>query len=642
MRRIVIAGVSLIALAGAGPAAGAGKSPPKLAVTALKSHHGARIGPGERFRVTGTLRNRGRAATQALLTAGLRTSNGKTAFVLGAKNIQRMPGRRTRRFTISATGPLLPAGSGAKRFVLVACVRPKRGAKASCRRTKRSVLVVAPGTGATNGPGGTGTNGNGNGTGNGNGNGNGTGAPGTNFTPGTRTRGDRLFPQIGNGGYDATHYDLVLAYNPATKLLQGTATIDATATQNLSEFSLDLHNMPASSVLVDGRRAGFAQPPGKLVVTPQAGIAEGKSFTTTVTYASPIVPYTDPDGSNEGWVPTSDGAFVVNEPVGSMSWFPNNNVPTDKASYDLHVTVPGSLEVIGNGVRVSNTVAPDGKRTWHWREDSPMASYLVTASSGEFDIKEGTTTGSPQVPTTFGLDSSYNPAQKSAMQGRLDQTPAILDFYTAFLSTPYPFSSAGGVIDRSNVGYALETQSKPMYANNSAIDPTSPSIDTVSHELAHQWFGDYVSPATWSDIWLNEGPAEFFSWLWLERSHNSPLTTANRFDTAYSDPNMKWTTPPAAPPTAADMFDSDAMYTRGAMVMEALRQIMGEDRFKAVLAKYLASHGYGNSSTQQFIDLVKSDSGKDPAKLDVFFREWLYGNKKPGINPGNFETYPAP
>jgi aminopeptidase N len=105
---------------------------------------------------------------------------------------------------------------------------------------------------------------------------------------------------------------------------------------------------------------------------------------------------------------------------------------------------------------------------------------------------------------------------------------------------------------------------------------------------------------------------------------------------------MSWSTPPAAPPTAADMFDVDAMYNRGAMVMEALRQIMGEERFKAVLAKYLASHQYGNSSTQQFIDLVKSDSGKDPRKLEVFFREWLYGTKKPGITPDNFETYTAP
>jgi aminopeptidase N len=220
----------------------------------------------------------------------------------------------------------------------------------------------------------------------------------------------------------------------------------------------------------------------------------------------------------------------------------------------------------------------------------------------------------------------------------LGQTPAIVSFYADFLSTPYPFDAMGGVVDQSDVGYALETQTKPMYAANAA----SPGVATISHELAHQWFGDDVSPASWSDIWLNEGPAEFLSWLWQERSGNSPLTTKQRFDANYANPAMSWSVPPAAPPTAADMFDQDAMYTRGAMVMEALREILGEDRFKVVLAAYLAAHKYDHASTKQFIDLVKSDGGRDPAKLDVFFREWLYGAQKPGITPSNFDTYVAP
>jgi aminopeptidase N len=465
-------------------------------------------------------------------------------------------------------------------------------------------------------------------------------SPGDPYTAGARSTGDRLFPGIGNGGYDATHYDLVLSYDPATKLLQGTATIDATALKNLSEFSLDLRAMPVSSVLVDGRQATFAQQPGKLIVTPPDGLPLGKSFTTTVTYASPIVAYTDPDGSEEGWVPTSDGAFVVNEPVGAMSWFPNDNVPTDKATYDLHVTVPAANKVIGNGRLVSTTPPAGGKATWHWREDSPMASYLVTATNGAFDLTNDTS--NPQRPTWYGLDSSYTPVQKTAMTSRLTQTPGILDFYQDFLGTPYPFSSAGGIVDRSSVGYALESQSKPNYAVNNQADPTSPGADTISHELAHQWFGDDVSPATWSDIWLNEGPAEFFSWLWQERAGTPPgQTTKQRFDTNYAT-MTDWSVPPAAPPTAVEMFDFNAMYTRGAMVMEALREIAGEDKFKAVLKAYLAAHQYGNASTQQFIDLWKAQSGKSPAQLDIFFREWLYGTTKPGINPSNFDTYVAP
>jgi aminopeptidase N len=622
MRRIVIAGVSVVVLAGAGPAAAAPKKP-AVAITSLRSHAGAKIGPAERFKITGTVRNRGRKPSQALLSASLRLK-GRTVFVLGAKNLRHVPGHRSRAFTIAATGPLLPAGTATRSYRLVACVRPRRGARSTCRRARRSVPVV-PAAGGTPG---TGQQGVGS-----------PALPNDPFTAGARTAGDRLFPAIGNGGYDTRHYDLALAYDPSTKLLQGTATIDSAALKNLSEFSLDLHGMPVSSVLVDGRQATFAQQADKLIVTPPQGLPLGSSFTTTVTYASPVVPYTDPDGSDEGWVPTDDGAFVVNEPVGSMSWFPNDNVPTDKATYDLHVTVPGTSEVIGSGRLVSNTLGADGKRTWHWREDSPMASYLVTASNGDFDMQ--TDTANAEVPAYYGLDSSYNAAQKSQMQSRLDQTPSILGFYATFLDTPYPFTSAGGVVDRSNVGYALETQTKPMYAVDSGVDPASPLIDTIAHELAHQWFGDSVSPATWSDIWLNEGPAEFFSWLWLERTGNNPLTTKQRFDTNYAT-MTDWSIPPAAPPTAADMFDSNAMYTRGAMVMEALREIVGEEKFRAVLKDYLAAHRYGNASTRQFIDIFKAEGDKDPAKLDVFFREWLYGDTKPGITPSNFDTYTAP
>ena len=622
MRRILSAGVAVVvlALAGTTPATAAPKKP-KLAVTSIKSYEGARIGPAERFRITGVIRNRARKDSQALVSASLRRS-GKTAFVLGAKNLGRVRARKTRRFTLSATGPLLPADTAPRQYTLVACVRSRRGARSTCHHLRRPVLVVAPSSGA---PGGT----------------PGTGMPGAEspatpndpFTPGARTAGDRLFPAIGNGGYDARHYDLALSYDPATKLLQGTATIDATALKNLSEFSLDLHEMPVSGVLVDGHTATFAQQPGKLIVTPPQGLPLGASFTTTVTYASPIVPYTDPDGSDEGWVPTSDGAFVVNEPVGSMSWFPNDNVPTDKATYDLHVTVPAADKVIGNGRLISTSPAAAGKATWNWREDSLMASYLVTATNGAFDLTNDTS--NPQRPAWYGLDSSYTPVQKTAMTSRLSMTPSILDFYESFLGTPYPFSSAGGIVDRSSVGYALETQSKPNYAVSSQADPASPSNATISHELAHQWFGDDVSPATWSDIWLNEGPAEFFSWLWQERTGDSPLTTKNRFDSNYAT-MTDWSIPSAAPPTAADMFDSGAMYTRGAMVMEALREIVGEDKFKVVLKDYLAAHAYGNASTQQFIDIFKAEGGRDPARLDAFFRQWLYGTEKPDITPANF------
>src|SRR3954447_8130888 len=155
MRRILMTGVAVVVLAGAGagPAAAAPKKKkPTIAVTSVRSHAGAKITAAERFKVTGAVHNRGRKASQALLSASLRR-NGRTVFVLGAHNLRRVRGRHSRKFTIAATGPVLPARTAAKRYPLLACVRRRRGARSACRRARRSVLVV-PASGGTPGTGG--------------------------------------------------------------------------------------------------------------------------------------------------------------------------------------------------------------------------------------------------------------------------------------------------------------------------------------------------------------------------------------------------------------------------------------------------------------------------------------------------------
>src|SRR3954467_7823978 len=201
------------------------------------------------------------------------------------------------------------------------------------------------------------------------------------YTPGARSLGDPLLPNLGNGGYDIQHYDLTIAYDPATNAMSSSADIEQKATQDLSEFTLDLRGLTVTSVKIDGVAATFTRDlaTDKLIIAPPAGIDSGRTFHTVIAYNGVPVQIQDPDGSFEGWLRTSDGSFVVNEPMGAMTWFPNNNHPADKATYDFHITVPGTHTALGNGELVGNAPVdnPDGTKTWNWHDGFPTATYLT-------------------------------------------------------------------------------------------------------------------------------------------------------------------------------------------------------------------------------------------------------------------------
>jgi Peptidase family M1 domain/Peptidase M1 N-terminal domain len=202
------------------------------------------------------------------------------------------------------------------------------------------------------------------------------------FTPGAPGAGDPYFPLDGNGGYDAKHYLLEVKYDPATDVLEGEATIRARATQNLSRFNLDLEGLTVESVRVNGRRASWAHEGGELVITPRKGIRDGRRFITVVEYSG--VPQTLEDGS--GFIHTDDGALVVGEPHVADTWYPVNDHPSDKARYTFRITVPAGLEAVANGVLERHRTRR-GWTTWIWKAKEPMASYLTTATIGEFDLR---------------------------------------------------------------------------------------------------------------------------------------------------------------------------------------------------------------------------------------------------------------
>ncbi|MGW1345467.1 M1 family aminopeptidase [Kribbella sp. NPDC002412] len=202
------------------------------------------------------------------------------------------------------------------------------------------------------------------------------------FSPGAAGAGDPYFSTDGNGGYDVKHYLLDLKYVPATDRLIGVATIHARATQNLSRFNLDLQGLTVRSVTVDGRSAGWSRAADELTVRPRFGLPKSKHFTTVIRYDG--VPQTLADGS--GFIHTDDGTVVIGQPHVADTWYPVNDHPSDKASYTFRIAVPAGLEAIANGV-LKDKRTRHGWTTWTWDAKEPMASYLTTATIGQFDVR---------------------------------------------------------------------------------------------------------------------------------------------------------------------------------------------------------------------------------------------------------------
>lgn len=423
---------------------------------------------------------------------------------------------------------------------------------------------------------------------------------------------DSLFPEVGHAEYDVLRYRIALTYLVSNGGITAKTTITAKAGKRLTAFELDLEGLEVDEVRVDGRAAGYERDGTTLTVTPATAVRG--TFTTTVSYHGVPITHIDPDGAGDGWIPTEDGATTLNEPVGAMTWFPNNNTPRDKATFDIAVTVPSTLEVASNGV-LKNRKKTGTQTTWNWQQRQPMAPYLSMISIGDYDVYR--TSMRLRSGKKIPIWNFIEPALGSLAEERA-LVPKIIRFHEQRYGR-YPFDSAGIVVKKLDVGYALETQTRPVF--DGTADP-----GTIAHEFAHQWFGDSVTPKDWGDIWLNEGFATYAEWVWsATQGGDSPRQI---FDDTYAEnaaDSELWSPAPADLREGANLF-SEPVYTRGAMTLEALRRKVGNRDLNEILRRWATTKRYGNGTTRQFIRLAENVSGRE---LDPFFRTWLYTPAKP-------------
>jgi aminopeptidase N len=430
--------------------------------------------------------------------------------------------------------------------------------------------------------------------------------------PGGQSAGDSLFPTIGNTGYYVRNYAISLHYAASTRSITARTVVTARAPRPLSSFSLDLQGLTVDRTWVDGRPATFTRHGHKLVVTPARPVSG--VFRTTVSYHGAPVTHIDPDGSKDGWIPTSDGATVVSEPVGAMTWFPNNNTPRDKATYTVRVTAPSSRAVAGNGDLRSRRTHR-GRTTWTWVQPRQMATYLAMISIGRYHVYHSvmTTATGRRLPVW-----SFVQPRLGSLAGLRTQLPRIIRFEERRFGR-YPLTSVGMVVKDLGVGYALETQNRPVFDG-------TPDTSTLVHELAHQWYGDSVTPRVWEDVWLNEGFATYAEALW-SAAHGGP-STREAFHRTYDQHGSSsgfWRPAPARFSDPSDLFGSP-VYDRGSMTLEALRERIGSRDFFALLRRWATVSAGRSVDTRQLVALAERISHRD---LDAFFDTWLYVAKKP-------------
>lgn len=438
-------------------------------------------------------------------------------------------------------------------------------------------------------------------------------------TTGSRGAGDPYFPGYGNGGYDVRHYDLGIDYDVDTQRLVGDTVVTARSRQPLTRFNLDLQ-IQARDVSVDGVQATFVQRGRELVITPRTRLADGARFQVRVRYAGRPASI---DLGFGGWFETSDGAVLVGEPEAATAWYPSNDHPSDKATFDIEVRTDAGTDVVSNG-RLTGRRDVGEDVVWHWRMNAPMATYLAYVALGDYRYERGRSEGG--VRYLYAISEHLGDKRKPAVRS-LRATPHIVDVFSRAFGA-YPFDITGGTLVNASFPFALENQTRPVY---SKVFFGRRNLNVVAHELAHQWFGNDVSVARWRHIWLNEGFATWAAWLYEQRIGKADTSVA--FQRAYRGTRgiREFWRVTVADPGPDNLFDW-AIYVRGAMTVEALRNLVGKADVRRVLRVWVRRHGDGNGTVRQFRRLAERVSGRS---LDSFFRVWLHAQDRPAVTESN-------
>ncbi|MCK4271425.1 T9SS type A sorting domain-containing protein [bacterium] len=420
--------------------------------------------------------------------------------------------------------------------------------------------------------------------------------------------------------YDVLHYEINMDIDIfADSVRTASVFIDCRSqTDTLTTVDLDFYGMVIDSVATDGVSMGYTQDDDQLLVPLGAAISEGDSFQVAVYYHGH--PHTT--GWN-GLFIDPDVTYTMCEPEGARLWFPCYDKPSDKATADLNITVPDGYIVASNGL-LMETVADEKAKTvtYCWSETYPICTYLISLAISQyatFSYWYYFEQDSMEITCFVDPEDSSNAAMD------FQNLPEMIACYSQLYGL-YPFIEEKYGMATFPWGGAMEHQTCTSWG---LPIPGNQYWDwVVAHELAHQWWGDWVSPDNWKEIWLNEGFATYSEALWMEHLYGA--SGLRSYMQEMQDYYIWWETTwgqrfPIYDPPPGQMF-SATEYEKAGCVLHMLRFVVGDSTFFDILKTYGATYGHGSVVTEDFQGICEAESGED---LDWFFDQWIYDQGHP-------------
>jgi aminopeptidase N len=426
---------------------------------------------------------------------------------------------------------------------------------------------------------------------------------------------DPYYPQLSNPEIDTLHYNLALTWDGT--LLSGEATVIFRATRSTESVRLDLSNqLDATYVAMDHQSMAYVQT-GQQLVIDVVGIARDSQHTFTIDYTGTPGPVAAPSGRADmanglGWSEDGRGdVYTFQEPWGAYTWYPVNDHPSDKALYDVQVRVPRGEVAVFNGRLIGHRPAPSKMTVWRWHVETPMASYLTTIAIGPYRSYTQTMPGG--TPATYWVlpeDADLVP--------RLEQQARTAFSWLSARLGPYPFATFGIVLVGGDSG--METQTMITLSSGALYRRDA----VVAHEIAHQWFGDAVTPRDWQGLWLNEGWAMYMQ-QWFERAtghyeYDGGIAHWWRLDNA----SRRRSGPPGE--YKKQRFADLNAYLGPAMMLDAIRKRVGDVCFQTLARQWVADHEYGNVDRAEFVRWLDAKTG---IRFDGLVHIWLDSRTTP-------------